>query len=363
MHPRRRKQIEGVVVGLSGGIDSSMAAWMLAEQGYRVAGVTLRFYCYARSGSSRRPCCSDAALRRARAICARLGIAHRVIDAEDEFARTVIDPFVREYRRGRTPNPCIVCNAKVKFPALARVADWLGCRFVATGHYARLARDPRGRVFLAAAIDGRKDQSYFLYRVPVKILERAIFPLGEMSKGELSDRAAALGVRAPGVPESQDVCFVADGDLERFLGERIGSRAGEVVDARGRFLGTHSGVHHYTIGQRKGLGIAGGQPLYVREIDAGRRRIVLGPKEDVFHSAALCRGLKLRTFDLGGSLKAKVRYRKPLAEVACAERSGSELTVLFREPQWAITPGQSLVLYRGDLVVGGGIIVEGRKAL
>jgi len=361
VHPRSPKQGEGVVVGMSGGIDSSTAAWMLAEQGYRVVGVTLRFYCYARSAASPRPCCSEASLRAARMLCSRLKIPHRVVDAEDEFRRTVIADFVREYRGGRTPNPCIVCNEKVKFPALARVADWLGCRFIATGHYARLVRGERGKLYLAAAADEGKDQSYFLYRVPLKLLERTVFPLGEMSKSEVKRRAAALGIRPAEARESQDVCFLPDGDLKRFLGEKIGSRPGDVVDREGRVLGSHLGVQHYTIGQRKGFGIAGSVPLYVESIDAAARRIVLAPREEVFHSTAVCRGLKLRSSDLGRPLKAKVRYQKPLAEIVRAERSGSELTVVFREPQWAITPGQSLVLYRDGVVVGGGIIVEGWK--
>ena len=361
MHPRSGKKGGAVVVGMSGGVDSSTAAWMLAEQGYRVVGVTLRFYCYARSAASPRPCCSEASLRRARALCSRLGITHRVIDAEDDFERTVIENFIREYRSGRTPNPCIVCNEKVKFPALARVADWLGCRFIATGHYARIVRGEHRKALLAAAADEDKDQSYFLYRVPVRLLDRTIFPLGEVRKGEVKRAAASLGIHSAGDRESQDVCFLPEGNLGKFLSERIGSRPGEVVDRRGRVLGRHEGVFNYTIGQRKGFGIAGGAPLYVESIDAAARQIVLAPREEVFHSVAVCRALKLRSFRLERPLWGKVRYRKPLAEVAGVECRGGELTVEFREPQWAITPGQSLVLYSDSVVVGGGIIVEGRK--
>ncbi|HEY5134099.1 MAG TPA: asparagine synthase-related protein, partial [Candidatus Krumholzibacteriaceae bacterium] len=169
---------EGVVVGLSGGVDSSSAAWMLHEEGHRVIGVTLRLYCYARASRSPRPCCSDELLRRARRLCAKLGVDHHVIDVEDEFRETVVRDFIREYRAGKTPNPCIVCNGKVKFPALARVADWLGYERIATGHYARLVRGAHGAPLIAAALDDTKDQSYFLYRVPVKILDRTLFPLG-----------------------------------------------------------------------------------------------------------------------------------------------------------------------------------------
>lgn len=363
---------DGVVVGMSGGVDSSSAAWMLAAEGRRVVGVTLRLYCYARAVRSPRPCCSEAALRDARMLCSRLGIPHRVVDVEADFERMVISNFIREYRRGRTPNPCIVCNEKVKFPALARVADRLGYRSIATGHYARLVRgSSRGArvvaarrgssIRLAAARDAAKDQSYFLYRVPVRILERTLFPLGEATKADVKRMAASLGIQAAHGLESQDVCFLPEGDLGAFLTQRIGPRPGDVVDRDGNVLGRHEGVHHHTIGQRKGLGIARGKPLYIESIDAAARRIVLAPKEEVFHSIAVCGSLKLRSSNLDGPLMGKVRYRKPLAEVASAERRGARLTVVFKEPQWAITPGQSLVLYCDGVVVGGGIIIEGRK--
>jgi tRNA-specific 2-thiouridylase len=351
-----KSEAHGVVLGMSGGVDSSTAAWMLAEQGYRVVGVTLRFYCYARSAMSPRACCSDSSLRRARVLASRLGIEHRVIDAEREFRDAVIENFVGEYRRGRTPNPCIVCNEKVKFPALARVADWLGCRFIATGHYARLARARSGQIFLAAAADAVKDQSYFLYRVPVKLLERTLFPLGETSKSEVKRAASRLRLPAAGEKESQDVCFLPDGNLGAFLSERIEPAPGEIVDHEGRILGNHAGVFHFTIGQRKGLRIAGGIPLYVGEIDAARARIVLEPKPMLFHRGAVCASVRLRSNDLGGALAGKVRYRRPLAEIARIEREAGELTVVFREPQWAITPGQSLVLYRDGLVIGGAVV-------
>jgi tRNA-specific 2-thiouridylase len=352
---------ESVVVGMSGGIDSSTAASMLSEQGYRVIGVTLRFYCYARSEASSRPCCSAALLRRARQRCAKLGIEHHVIDAEAEFEKAVVRNFIDEYRAGRTPNPCIVCNEKVKFPVLARIADWLGCERIATGHYARLVKDAHGKVFLAAASDEKKDQSYFLYRVPVNILDRTIFPLGDMSKETVKRAAAKRGYRHEGQPESQDVCFVPDGNVKKFLREHIGCAAGDVVDREGNLLGKHEGAHLYTIGQRKGLGIAGGAPRYVAHIDSRRNRIVLAAKEDVFHTGALCGSLRLRSGDLAATLKARIRYRRSLADVKSIERNDSFLAVRFREPQWAVTPGQSLVLYDGDVVMGGGIIEKALK--
>ncbi|MDD4858509.1 MAG: tRNA 2-thiouridine(34) synthase MnmA, partial [Candidatus Krumholzibacteria bacterium] len=273
---------EGIIVGMSGGVDSSAAAWMLREQGFRVIGVTLRFYCYARSAGSPRPCCSDALSTRARRLCARLGIPHHVVNAEDEFKESVVRGFLEGYRAGTTPNPCIVCNEKVKFPALVRIADALGCARIATGHYARLVHGAGGAVFLAAARDNGKDQSYFLYRVPVNILERTLFPLGETLKQTVKDESSRLGLVRGAQRESQDVCFLPDGDMHRFLEEKVGRAPGEVVDREGRVIGKHDGAHLYTIGQRKGFGIAGGMPLYVSAIDARNNRVVLAPKVDVY---------------------------------------------------------------------------------
>ncbi len=347
---------ERVVVGMSGGVDSSTAAWILREAGYSVTGVTLRFYCYARGRGGRRPCCGDAALRRARRVAAALGIDHHVIDVEGAFRETVVADFVGEYRRGRTPNPCIVCNEKVKFPGLLRAADMLECARIATGHYARLVPRRGGAPLLAAARDARKDQSYFLYRVPPRILARALFPLGGMLKESVKRLAPRFESGAGACRESQDICFIPDGDLAAFLRERIGAAPGDAVDAEGRVLGRHEGVHLYTVGQRKGLGIAGGARLYVSALDSARRRIVLSPREALFHRGAVCGGLRLRTRDLSGAVSAKVRYARPAAPAARVEAGDGRLTVIFREPQWAVTPGQSLVLYRGDAVIGGGIV-------
>ena len=341
---------------MSGGVDSAAAAWILRERGCRVSGVTLRFRCYARTVASPRPCCSDALLRRARRVCAKLGIDHHVIDVEKEFGETVVRDFLDGYRAGRTPNPCVLCNEKVKFPALARTADRLGCERIATGHYARLVSGVRGAPLLAAAFDRKKDQSYFLYRVPVKLLRRTLFPLGETLKESVKAVSAGFGSDHEKQRESQDVCFLPDGDVRRFLGEHIGFIPGDIVDRNGRVLGRHEGAHLYTIGQRKGLRFAGGIPLYVSEIDARANRVVLEPREEIFGAGALCGHLRLRSRDLSGALEAKIRYGRAPADVARAVRRGSLLEVVFREPQWAVTPGQSLVLYRDSLVVGGGII-------
>ncbi len=347
---------DGVAVGMSGGVDSSTAAWALHEQGYRVVGVTLRFFCYERSYLPTRSCCSETALRRAKEVCARLGIDHHVLNVEPDFSKHVINYFIEEYRKGRTPNPCVICNEKVKFPALGRIADWLGLAHVATGHYVRLVEKPAGRIFLASAFDRAKDQSYFLYRVPVKLLARTVFPIGEMEKGAVNRISKELGFSARVPKESQDVCFLPDGDLRAFLSAHIEHRRGEVVDQEGRILGYHRGVSSYTIGQRRGLGIGGKVPLYVKSIDVRRNRIVLAPESELYSTVAWCRRVKLRGRAPHHSLLVKVRYRHRPAEVESIERRDNRLLVRFKDQQRAITPGQSLVLYRGDVVVGGGII-------
>jgi tRNA-specific 2-thiouridylase len=346
----------GVVVGMSGGVDSSVAVSLLHEQGYRVVGVTLRLFCYSGAVKALRPCCSKSSLDQARSLCHRLGIQHHIVDVEDRFRRMVIEYFVREYRRGRTPNPCIVCNEKIKFPVLSEIADSLGFPFIATGHYVRTERQAGGRLFLARADDLRKDQSYFLYRVPVALLDRSLFPLGAFSKTEVKRMARSLGVRSSGIHESQDVCFLPGGDLRSFLESSIGKRPGQVVDSDGLALGRHRGVFNYTVGQRKGLGIAGGVPLYVKEIDVSRNRIVLATDEELYAQHVTCTGIRLRTRSPGGSLTAKIRYRHPPAPVRSLRRRRGSMEIRFASPQRAATPGQSLVLYRGREVVGGGII-------
>ncbi len=362
MYPDANTARGRVLVGMSGGVDSTVAAWLLAERGFGVTGVTLKLYCYARAAAAPRACCGDAGLRRARTFSARTGIAHHVIDVEAAFERAVVRDFLAAYRAGRTPNPCIVCNEKVKFPALVRVADRLGCDYVATGHYARIVAGARRSPFIAAAADAAKDQSYFLYRLSVAQLRRILFPLGELSKETVREIAARIGYDFAGSRESQDVCFVPAGNLRRFLDERIGKRPGTVVDSGGRAVGRHDGVHTVTIGQRRGLGIAGGKPLYVTAIDAERNRIVIAPKEEAFHAGASCGSLRLRTRDLAPPLAAKIRYRRSFSGVREARFAGRRLEIWFAEPQWAVTPGQSLVLYRNGVVIGGGIIEEGLGA-
>jgi len=346
-----------VVVGMSGGVDSSTTAWYFKEHGYRVVGVTVKFL-GPDFETHRRTCCDEDAVSSARSFCERIGIEHRVVDAVDRFEKEVIDYFLREYRNGRTPNPCVICNEKVKFPVLAEVADEMGARWIATGHYARIIKRKDGRRFIAMALDMEKDQSYFLYRVPVSIIERTIFPLGTMTKEKVRELYSRLDLEISPRKESQDVCFLPEDGLKGFLEKYLGYDEGKIVDINGRSLGRHMGTHFYTIGQRRGLGVSSRSPLYVKDIDAGRKEIVLSTEERLFSSTAVCEKLKMRSRTLEPPLFAKIRYRHKPGEVEYCEFSGSRMKVYFREPQRAVTPGQSLVLYRDGLVLGGGIIVE-----
>ncbi len=346
----------GVAVGMSGGVDSSAALWLLHRSGYRVAGVTLRMLCLSGGAVSDRACCSIESVQRASRLCERLGVPHYLVDVERRFRDLVIAGFIEEYRRGRTPNPCIVCNEKIKFPALAETADRLGLAHIATGHHARVVKGPGGRSYIATAADGEKDQSYFLYRVPVALLGRSLFPVGEMQKAEVRYLAEEAQIEPVPSRESQDVCFLLDGDLRAFLDRHIGGREGDVVNSEGRVLGRHRGVYRYTVGQRRGFGIAGPAPLYVRRIDARRNRIELAPEDELYTRTVRCRGVRLRSRFIAPPLTAKVRYRHHAADVEMVTRGGGGLTVVFSRPQRAPTPGQSLVLYRDGMVMGGGII-------
>jgi tRNA-specific 2-thiouridylase len=349
------KKENSCVVGMSGGVDSTAAAYSMLMGGYAVTGVTLRFFSHLGLEAGKR---DEAAVEKARKACKELGIRHVVIDAGREFRSRVVEYFIDSYRKGMTPNPCVLCNERIKFPFLAKAADSAGADAIVTGHYSRIIRSG-GLDYLASAEYRGKDQSYFLYRVPPRYLSRAVFPNGTNTKDEVRSVVAGIVPGSDVAGESQDVCFLPDNDLERFLSERIDPVRGGVYDTKGKMLGEHRGACFYTIGQRKGLGISSHAPLYVREIDTGRDRIVLAEDREMYSAKAVCRSLRLRRRKPKPPLRAKIRFRHEPAELSEIRSGSGVMEVTFASPQRAVTPGQSLVLYDGDLVVGGGVIEKG----
>jgi tRNA-uridine 2-sulfurtransferase len=370
---------ERLVVGLSGGVDSSVAAALLVEQGLDVVGVTLRVWPWREpEEGSRRfgSCCSPEAVDDARAVARQLGIPHYLLNSEREFDAAVIAPFAREYAAGRTPVPCVACNRQVKFGSLlARARAWDAVA-VATGHYARITRDPTtGRFLLWRGRDARKDQSDFLWPLTQDQLGAARFPVGDLTKDEVRARARALGLATAATPESQEICFIPDHDYRGFLRRRAPEafRAGPIVDGQGRTLGRHGGLADFTVGQRRGLGLATGRSLYVTALDPRRNAVVVGPAEELEADRLWADQLNLISqarLESPMPVEAKIRHNQaPVAATlyppAPAGDGRTLAEVRFSAPQRAVTPGQSVVLYRGDLVVGGGIIArpEGEEGL
>jgi tRNA-specific 2-thiouridylase len=354
-----------VVVGMSGGVDSSVAAALLVERGFDVIGVTMRVW---PSNASDEParrfgaCCGSEAVDDARRVARDLRIPYYVLNMETEFDRAVIDPFSQAYRDGRTPVPCVACNVDLKFGSLlARARAW-DAAGVATGHYARITRDEAtGRWLLLRGRDERKDQSDFLWPLTQSQLAAAYFPVGDLDKDQVRAHARRLGLVTADKAESQEICFVPDDDYRGFLRRRDPTmfRPGAIVDAVGRRLGTHDGVPAYTVGQRRGLGISVGEPVYVTDIDAAANRVVVGSRD------ALARD-RLHATDVNFiaceppreplRVKARIRHAHRAAPATVVATGAGEADVVFDEPQHAITPGQSVVWYRDDLVVGGGVI-------
>ena len=337
-----------VLVGMSGGVDSTVCAYLLLEQGYEVYGLTL--WLWDPSGPKENPCCSVNAAE----IAAReLGIPHETVQAHEEFFRLVIEPTLRAYREGRTPNPCIFCNREVRFALLLKEAEKRGIPYIATGHHARI-REEDGKYLLLRGRDRAKDQSYFLYSLTQEELSRALFPIGELTKEEVKRIARERGFTAAYLHESQDLCFAPRG-----IGELIPeAEPGPIVDLSGRVLGTHKGLPHYTVGQRRGLGISSPEPLYVVALDPKRNAVVVGPESALYAEGLVAGELTwIAGEPLGEAFSCEVQIRYRAAPVPCeVELKEGKAYVKFEKPQRAVTPGQAAVFYRGEVVLGGGVI-------
>ena len=352
-----------VLLGMSGGVDSSVAALLLTEQGYDVQGVTLQVWepedehAAVTKKWEERGCCK---VGLARHVAGRLGIPHEVVDTRESFRKNVIDDFIDGYLGGTTPNPCVRCNERVKFGRLYELAKAKGADFVATGHYARVL-PVDGEVGLFRGADGKKDQSYFLYRLPAAWLPHILFPVGHLQKTEVWARAEELDLPADEMKESQEICFVTQGDYRTFLTAEAPQalRPGPFLDPEGRTIGEHRGIAFYTPGQRKGLGIAHGERLYVKEVNPETNAVILGRAEDLsrqtctVHDVNWLAGALPETLD---QADIKYRYASPAVAGRVRQHTTGALSIEFREPQQALSPGQSLVLYQGDRVLGGGII-------
>ena len=357
---------ERAIIAMSGGVDSSVAAARLVDAGYETIGVTLHLWGYPDDGERGR-CCAPEDQYDARRVADHLGIPHYTFDRRELFAENVVSPFVADYLAGRTPSPCVACNRTVKLRELLPLADRLGARFVATGHYARVEKGEQGRLELHRATDERKDQSYFLHMLRQDELARLLLPLGEARKEEVREQAVRLGLPGATKGESQELCFVASGRYDVFVEQRADGRVrpGKIVDESGREIGTHQGVHQFTVGQRKGLGVALGKPAFVVGLDAEKGEVRVGSEDDLLSDAAwlgdeivFAEGVSL-PFDAVVKVRARHGGAKATVErVAETDR----VVVRFHEPVRAVSPGQVAVAYAGTRVLGGGVIREATMA-
>jgi tRNA-specific 2-thiouridylase len=351
-----------IVAAMSGGVDSSVAASLLAEAGYDVVGLSMQLYDQRESPEAFGSCCSLDDLHDARRVASTIGIPHYIVNFEERFRATVVDNFVREYAAGRTPIPCVHCNSDLKFATLLERASGLGASAVATGHYARVTFDEESRRYrLLRGVDADKDQSYFLFSLTQEQLAHAIFPVGHLTKPEVRAHAERLGLSVAAKPDSHEICFVPDGDAGGFVARRIGEddRSGDIVDTSGRVLGRHRGIHRLTVGQRKGLGLAEGKPMYVLRLEPADSRVVVGPREELGSarlSASQVNWIAGAPPSTARRVTARIRHRHKDAPATLTTEGDRHASLLFDEPQLAVTPGQAVVFYDREEVLGGGWI-------
>ena len=356
-----------ILVAMSGGVDSSVTAALLREQGHEVIGISMQVWDYTKfsapDGEAFGSCCSLDDIHDARRIAEQLGIPFYVVNFEQEFQERVIDDFVDAYFRGRTPNPCVRCNQLVKFDLLLKKARELGADYLATGHYARVVPGDDGIFRLCKGLDPRKDQSYFLFTLTQEQLAMTLFPLGGLTKTEVRELATRYGLRVAQKKESQEICFIPDDNYVRFLEEERGTGrlAGTIVDTDGTVLGRHNGTYRYTVGQRRGLGIAHSEPLYVVRIDAGRHEVVVGTERELYSAGLLANDVNWIVPAPGVPLEAscKIRYRHQPVPCRIEPLPEGRVRVRFQTPEKAVTPGQAVVFYDGDCTLGGGWIEAG----
>lgn len=348
-----------VLIGMSGGIDSTVAAILLQEQGYELVGATFRTFDSSQCHAQEKGCCSEDSITEAQRMAATLGFEHHILDFRETFRAHVVTNFINEYAHGRTPNPCVVCNSHIKWGKLMQAAEEFGCDYIATGHYAQIA-EHRGHYYLKNAVDTHKDQTYFLWMLTEENLRKTLFPLGGLTKTEVRQIALEHGFEELSKKaESQEICFIPNNDYRSFLAAQgVKVEAGNYIDSNGNILGTHQGFCNYTIGQRKGLGIALGSPKFVTKIDAATNSVTLGEREDLLTREVQASDIRLRDLEWlkeSPEIEARIRYKSPTSK-GVLTISDELLTIHFDTPVWGVAPGQSLVIYKDGLVVGGGII-------
>ena len=353
-----------VVVGMSGGVDSSVAAYLLKQQGYDVVGVTMQIWQDESHEEIEKKggCCGLSAVDDARRVAAMLDIPYYVMNCKSEFKRDVIDYFVREYLAGRTPNPCIACNRYVKWESLLTRSIQIGADYIATGHYARICELPNGRYAIRNSVTAKKDQTYALYNLTQEQLKRTLMPIGDYTKEQVRKIAEDIGLMVAGKPDSMEICFVPDNDYASFIEKETGvtSVPGDFVDVDGNVIGKHKGVIHYTVGQRKGLGIALGKPAFVVAIRPEQNQVVIGEDRDVYTERLYANNLNFMSVDNITEpvhVKAKIRYSHEGAYCTVRKIDSDTIECIFDQPVRAVTPGQAVVLYDGEYVLGGGTII------